>query len=85
MFHSAFAARLGLCAVTLSFAITAAQAEPTFVPGDTQYIAALGPSSATSGTDAQAWGFWSVDPGPRGVWIANYDDLLADAGLAPDG
>lgn len=62
-----------------------AHAEQTFVPGDTQYIAALGATSATSGTDAGTWGFWSLDPGPRGVWINDYEDLLANAGLAPDG
>lgn len=64
---------------------TAAHTEPTFVPGDTQYIAALGDTAATSGDDAQTWGFWAVDPGPRGVWITNYPDLLNAGGLAPEG
>ena len=77
------ALRLGLAA--LGLALSPAQAEQTYVPGGTQYIAALGPTTATSGNDAETWGFWSVDPGPRGVWITNYDDLLADAGIAPDG
>src|SRR5579872_4217983 len=31
-----------------------------------QYIAALGEPGATSGNDAQSWGVWSQDPGPRG-------------------
>lgn len=62
-----------------------ARAEPMFVSGDTQYIAALGDTTATAGDDAQAWGFWAVDPGPRGVWISNYADLLGNGGLAPDG
>lgn len=62
-----------------------AQAEATFVPGETQYIAALGDPKATSGTDAQTWGFWSVDPGPRGVWSTDYAELLANAGKAPAG
>lgn len=76
---------LAACAIGLMLTLGPVQADQTFVPGKTQYIAALGPKSATSGTDAQTWGFWSVDPGPRGVWINDYDDLLADAGLAPDG
>jgi hypothetical protein len=68
-----------------SLAAGAALAQPTFVPGDTQYIAALGDPTATSGTDAQTWGFWSVDPGPRGVWSTDYADLLANGGKAPAG
>lgn len=62
-----------------------AHAEATFLRGDTQYIAALGDSAATSGTDAASWGFWAVDPGPRGVRSANYQDLLANAGKAASG
>src|SRR5215210_6651091 len=41
----------------------------------TQYIAALGPSNATSGNDAETWGWWSQDPGPRGVRLKYYDRL----------
>ena len=33
----------------------------------TRYIAALGDPQATSGTEAQTWGLWAKDPGPRGV------------------
>jgi len=62
-----------------------ARAEATFVRGPTQYIAALGDSSATSGSDAASWGFWAVDPGPRGVWVRDYDALTAAGGVAPDG
>ena len=62
-----------------------AHAEATFAPGPTQYIAALGDPSSTSGDDALTWGFWSVDPGPRGVWTTDYDDLIANGGTAPDG
>ena len=35
----------------------------------TQYIAALAPEGATSGTGAETWGIWKVDPGPIGVWL----------------
>lgn len=62
-----------------------ARAEATFVSGETQYIAALGDPMATSGDDAATWGFWSVDPGPRGVWSSDYQDLVANGGVAPDG
>ena len=64
---------------------TATLAEPAFVAGDTQYIAALGDPAATSGDNAQTWGFWAVDPGPRGVWISDYPDLISNGGLAPEG
>ena len=62
-----------------------ARAESTFQRIATQYIAALGPSTARSGTDAATWGHWAVDPGPRGVRVRNYADLTAAAGLAPAG
>jgi hypothetical protein len=55
------------------------------VHAETQYIAALGDPAATSGNDAETWGFWSKDPGPRGVWTKDYPDLIANGGLAPDG
>lgn len=76
---------LCLCAAGLIIAAGPATAEQTFVRGKTQYIAALGATSATKGDDASGWGFWAVDPGPRGVWISNYTDLLENAGVAPDG
>jgi hypothetical protein len=72
-------------ALTLALLPALSQAKPTFVPGETQYIAALGAPTATSGTDAETWGFWSVDPGPRGVWSTDYADLLATGGQAPAG
>ncbi|MGB5708002.1 MAG: hypothetical protein WBM41_14375 [Arenicellales bacterium] len=49
----------------------------------TQFIAALGDPGATSGGGAQSWGLWRVDPGPRGVWLKNYDQLKAADGVAP--
>lgn len=60
-----------------------ARAETSFKRVPTQFIAALGDPGATSGTGAQAWGLWTVDPGPRGVPLGNYDDLKAAGGLAP--
>jgi hypothetical protein len=58
-----------------------AQAEYTRIP--TQYIAALGEPGATSGTGAEAWGLWPLDPGPRGVRLKNYEKLKAAGGVAP--
>ena len=60
-----------------------AEAEMTFKPVPTQFIAALGDPEATSGSNAQTWGLWRLDPGPRGVWLDNYEDLKAAGGLAP--
>lgn len=45
----------------------------------TQFIAALGDPTASEGTIAAdgSWGLWPVDPGPRGVWLRDYQkDIL---------
>jgi hypothetical protein len=60
-------------------------AQGTFEAIPTQYIAALGPTTATSGNDAETWGLWAVDPGPRGVWIRDFAALQANAGVAAAG
>ncbi|MEZ5872767.1 MAG: hypothetical protein R3D32_13205 [Nitratireductor sp.] len=62
-----------------------ADAAPKFVRGETQYIAALGNTAARSGSDAQEWGLWQVDPGPRGVNISDLATLVSNGGIAPDG
>jgi len=49
----------------------------------TQFIAALGDPSANSGTGAQLWGLWRLDPGPRGVALGSYGKLKANGGTAP--
>ena len=48
-----------------------------------QYIAALAPPDATSGSNAETWGLWAQDPGPRGVRLKAYDRLKS--GTAPAG
>ncbi len=53
-----------------------------FKPISTQFLAALGDPSAKSGTGAENWGLWTVDPGPRGVRLEKYNDLATD-GIAP--
>jgi hypothetical protein len=61
----------------------AASAETTFKPVPTQYIAALADPSASSGTGAESWGIWRLDPGPRGVRLSSYEALKAHGGKAP--
>jgi hypothetical protein len=72
---------IGLALMTAGAAV----AEATYTAIPTQYIAALGPTGATAGNDAETWGLWAVDPGPRGVWIDDYATLVANGGVAPDG
>ena len=50
-----------------------------------QYIASLALSRATSGTGAETWGLWSVDPGPIGVWLRFYQLLQKAGNIAPSG
>jgi hypothetical protein len=73
------------CVVAVGLGSAAAHAEAVMKRIPTQYIAALGDSQATSGTDAATWGLWEVDPGPRGVWIKDYFALVASDGRAPTG
>ena len=49
----------------------------------TQYIAALAAPDATSGDNAETWGWWRQDPGPRGVRLKYYERL--ENGVAPAG
>jgi hypothetical protein len=57
----------------------------TFVRMPTQFIAALAEPTAKSGTGAENWGLWRIDPGPRGVWATSYRNLMAGGGIAPAG
>ena len=69
---------------TLHSAQAADQADVTFQSVRTQFIAALGDPTATSGVGAQTWGLWRKDPGPRGVWLKNYKRQLVERdGVAP--
>jgi hypothetical protein len=51
----------------------------------TQFIAALGDPEANSGSGAQSWGLWPVDPGPRGVRLSSFAQMKAAGGVAPAG
>jgi hypothetical protein len=54
-----------------------------FRPISAQFIAALGDPGATSGSGAQSWGLWRLDPGPRGVPLGRYERLKAGGNIAP--
>ena len=75
-------ALLGMGLLMLT-AYAPAQAEMKFKRIPTQFIAALGDRKATSGSNAQSWGLWRLDPGPRGVWLDDYEQLKAAGGVAP--
>lgn len=60
-------------------------AQIKYYPIKTQYIAALAPAGATSGTGAETWGIWRVDPGPIGVWLRLYQMLRKAGNIAPAG
>ena len=66
-------------------ALAAAPGGAKFQRVPTQYIAALGDNSANSGTGAQTWGLWPLDPGPRGVALNNFGRLKDAGGVAPAG
>jgi hypothetical protein len=70
-------------AAALSRAALAAPSPARFRRVPTQFIAALSPPDAKSGDNAQAWGLWPQDPGPRGVPLDDYERLQAAGGVAP--
>jgi hypothetical protein len=57
--------------------------QPKFQRISTQYIAALGDPDATSGSGAESWGLWPLDPGPRGVRLSSLEQLEEAGGVAP--
>ena len=79
------AMRRWVLAVLMAVGLTeATRAEVAYQEGPLQYIAALGEPGATAGDNAQLWGRWELDPGPRGVWLSAMP-LLAVTGFAPAG
>lgn len=50
-----------------------------------QYLAVLADPGAVSGSGAQSWGLWRLDPGPRGVRLSRYEQLRAGGNVAPAG
>jgi hypothetical protein len=58
-------------------------AEAKVRPIQTQFIAALANPLASTGDNAEAWGLWTKDPGPRGVRLSHFSSLVANGGVAP--
>lgn len=66
--------------------VAQAYSPPGFKRIPVQFIAALGDPNASSGNEAKEWGIWKVDPGPRGVFLKDYEkSLLQKQGRAPAG
>lgn len=77
---------IAFLAVVLTFgqtAMTAGKDQTKFKRISPQYIAVLSDPKATSGSGAETWGYWRVDPGPRGVTLSRYERLKAAGGVAP--
>ncbi|MFT5503715.1 MAG: hypothetical protein ACI845_000022 [Gammaproteobacteria bacterium] len=66
--------------ITSVQASTSSDTKFKYIP--TQFIAVLGDPHASAGGGAETWGFWPVDPGPRGVGLKDYDQLVEDNGIA---
>jgi hypothetical protein len=47
------------------------------------YIAALSDPDSNTGNTAETWGYWPLDPGPRGVKLTNYEKLVSSGGVTP--
>jgi hypothetical protein len=86
--NAAAVALIGVSGVASASLVTTTLYTPTGFTriSPIQFVAALGDPKATSGTGAHDWGVWPLDPGPRGVWLRDYDnELVAHQGRAPAG
>lgn len=68
--------------LTMDSLVSAAE-QVQFKRVPTQFIAALGDPNSSFGSGAQHWGIWQIDPGPRGVWLKDYEKLEEAGGQAP--
>eukprot|EP00549_Striatella_unipunctata_P008823 CAMPEP_0118708594 /NCGR_PEP_ID=MMETSP0800-20121206/22004_1 /TAXON_ID=210618 ORGANISM="Striatella unipunctata, Strain CCMP2910" /NCGR_SAMPLE_ID=MMETSP0800 /ASSEMBLY_ACC=CAM_ASM_000638 /LENGTH=239 /DNA_ID=CAMNT_0006611865 /DNA_START=118 /DNA_END=835 /DNA_ORIENTATION=+ len=50
-----------------------------------QFIAALGDPKSSEGANAKEWGIWTVDPGPRGVFLKDFSYFQKNNNIAPAG
>eukprot|EP00566_Odontella_aurita_P021845 CAMPEP_0113536946 /NCGR_PEP_ID=MMETSP0015_2-20120614/6553_1 /TAXON_ID=2838 /ORGANISM="Odontella" /LENGTH=232 /DNA_ID=CAMNT_0000436387 /DNA_START=234 /DNA_END=932 /DNA_ORIENTATION=+ /assembly_acc=CAM_ASM_000160 len=55
-----------------------------FRPIPRRFIAALGDPNSSQGEGAASWGIWTVDPGPRGVFLRDSRRLVKE-GIGPYG
>lgn len=82
--HTCLATVLLVTIAVVAQAVQAANGGQTkFRRISTQYIATLGDPGATSGSGAQSWGLWPLDPGPRGVRLHRFQSLINSGGVAP--
>lgn len=82
--HACLALVLLLALLAMGQSALAADAtRPKFQRIPTQYIAALGEPGASSGSGAQLWGLWPLDPGPRGIKLDQYEKLKSSGGMTP--
>lgn len=80
---AAAAGGAALSALVLPGWVRAAELDLKFKRIPTQFIAALGEPKAKSGNNAETWGLWRQDPGPRGVGLDSFEQLKAAGGIAP--
>ena len=76
--------RAWLAAISVLAFAGMAQAGVAFKEIPIEFIAALGAPGDTHGDNAERWGLWQKDPGPRGVWLKLFPALKL-AGMAPAG
>jgi hypothetical protein len=69
--------------MSVASSIHAADDQSKFTRVAPQYIAALADPTAKSGSGAETWGLWRLDPGPRGVPLTRYERLKEVGGVAP--
>ena len=82
--HTCLAGVLVVAMLALGHSVLAASAGKTrFQRIPTQFIAALADPGSTSGSGAQSWGLWPLDPGPRGIKLDKYDQLKGTGGMTP--
>ncbi len=83
IYHACLATALLVTIATTQPVQAAGEGQTKFKRISTQYIAALGDPGSTSGSGAQSWGLWPLDPGPRGVKLNRYQSLKQAGGTAP--
>jgi len=81
--NNSFCCLLIFLIMVLLLPLSNAQAQTSFKHIPVEFIVALGDLSASSGSDAQTWGLWNQDPGPRGCMLDDYPKLKASGGIAP--
>ncbi len=77
--------KFGVAMMAAMIAPSSLKAASNFIPVPTQFLAALADPTANKGTGAETWGLWTIDPGPRGVRLNQFEQLKANDNVAPAG